>query len=116
MRPNRLFVLASLPIFTVAFVVVPAATSPAEQKAAEAAHGMVVSANVLASQVGVDMLKKGGNAVDAAAATGFALAVTYPGAGNIGGGGFFIIRLADGTAAALDFREKAPQRASRDMY
>ena len=116
MRPNRLFVLASLPILTVAFVVVPAATSPAEQKAAEAAHGMVVSANVLASQTGVDILKKGGNAVDAAVATGFALAVTYPGAGNIGGGGFFVIRLADGATAALDFREKAPQRASRDMY
>ncbi len=79
-------------------------------------NGMVVSANPIASQVGVDMLKKGGNAVDAAVAVQFALAVVYPNAGNIGGGGFMVFRSAKGESAALDFREKAPAGASRDMY
>ncbi|MFK7775039.1 MAG: gamma-glutamyltransferase, partial [Saprospiraceae bacterium] len=69
---------------------------------------MVVSAHPLASQVGMDILKKGGNAIDAAIAVQFALGVTYPVAGNIGGGGFMVIRMNDGTTAALDYREKAP--------
>ena len=77
---------------------------------------MVVSAHPLASQIGVDVLKKGGNAIDAAIAVQFALAVTYPAAGNIGGGGFMVIRLNDGKTASLDFREMAPSRAHRDMY
>ncbi|MDF9797270.1 gamma-glutamyltranspeptidase/glutathione hydrolase [Catalinimonas alkaloidigena] len=77
---------------------------------------MVVSAHPLASQVGADIMKKGGNAVDAAIATQFALAVVYPAAGNIGGGGFMVIRNTDGTTDALDFREKAPLRGGRDMY
>ena len=77
---------------------------------------MVVSAHPLASQVGMDILKKGGNAVDAAIAVQFALAVTYPVAGNIGGGGFMVIRMNDGEVATLDFREKAPLAAHRDMY
>lgn len=77
---------------------------------------MVVSAHPLASQVGLDIMKKGGNAVDAAIATQFALAVVFPAAGNIGGGGFMVVRLADGTAAALDFREKAPGLATTNMY
>lgn len=81
-----------------------------------AKHGMVVSANHLASQVGVDILRQGGNAVDAAVATGFALAVVHPSAGNIGGGGFMIVRLADGTTTAFDFREKAPLAAHERMY
>jgi gamma-glutamyltranspeptidase/glutathione hydrolase len=81
-----------------------------------AAHGMVVTTDELASQVGVDVLKAGGNAVDAAVAVQFALAVVNPEAGNIGGGGFMVVRMADSTAAALDFREKAPLAASRDMY
>lgn len=79
-------------------------------------NGMVVSAHPLASQVGIDVLKKGGNAVDAAIAVQFALAVTHPSAGNIGGGGFMVIRLNDGKTASLDFREMAPARAHRDMY
>ncbi len=79
-------------------------------------NGMVVSAHPSASQVGLDILKKGGNAVDAAVAVQFALAVVYPGAGNLGGGGFMVYRSAGGELAALDFREKAPGRASRDMY
>ncbi len=78
--------------------------------------GMVVSAKREASEAGIRMLKMGGNAVDAAVATGFALAVVYPVAGNIGGGGFMVIRLADGTRTTIDYREKAPLKAHRDMY
>lgn len=77
---------------------------------------MVVSNDLIASQVGVDILKKGGNAVDAAVAVGLALAVTYPAAGNLGGGGFMLIRKADGTSTFIDFREMAPASANRDMY
>jgi gamma-glutamyltranspeptidase / glutathione hydrolase len=77
---------------------------------------MVVTAHPLASQVGVDILKKGGNAVDAAIATQFALAVVFPAAGNIGGGGFMVVRLNDGSTATLDFREKAPGKATTNMY
>ena len=81
-----------------------------------AREGMVVSASELASQVGIDVLKSGGNAVDATVATHFALAVVYPQAGNIGGGGFMVARMADNTLAALDFREKAPLAATRDLW
>ena len=82
-----------------------------------AENGMVVSVDAYASQVGIDVLKKGGNAVDAAVAVGFALAVTFPAAGNIGGGGFMLIRFPKTQeAVALDFREKAPGKASPDMY
>ena len=79
-------------------------------------NGMVVSADEYASQVGCDILQKGGNAIDAAVATGFALAVTYPQAGNIGGGGFMVIRLSNGETFSIDYREKAPAKAFRDMY
>jgi gamma-glutamyltranspeptidase/glutathione hydrolase len=81
-----------------------------------AEHGMVVSTDGYSSEVGVGILRAGGNAVDAAVATALALAVVNPEAGNIGGGGFLLLRLADGRAAALDFRERAPRAASRDMY
>ena len=81
-----------------------------------ARKGMVVAQEPLAADVGVSVLKSGGNAVDAAVAVGFALAVTHPFAGNIGGGGFMLIRLADGRAAFIDFREKAPHQATHDMY
>jgi gamma-glutamyltranspeptidase/glutathione hydrolase len=77
---------------------------------------MVVSGSPIASEVGRDVLQRGGNAVDAAVAIGFALAVVHPEAGNIGGGGFMIIRPGDGRVYALDYRETAPARASRDMY
>ncbi len=77
---------------------------------------MVTSASPIASAVGRDVLREGGNAVDAAVAVGFALAVVDPEAGNIGGGGFMLIRLKDGAVSALDYRETAPARASRDMY
>ncbi|MBR9976061.1 MAG: gamma-glutamyltransferase, partial [Bacteroidetes bacterium] len=82
----------------------------------ESTGGMVVSASPEASAVGAAVLRAGGNAVDAAVATGFALAVTYPSAGNIGGGCYILIRLADGREAAIDARETAPAAASRDMY
>lgn len=77
---------------------------------------MVVSAHPLASRIGVDILRKGGNAIDAVIATQFALAVVFPEAGNIGGGGFLLYREADGTAHALDYREKAPAQSTKDMY
>ncbi len=82
----------------------------------EGRNGMVVSGSPLASAVGRDILKAGGNAVDAAVAVGFALAVTHPEAGNIGGGGFMVMRLAGGRIYTIDYRETAPARATRDMY
>lgn len=81
-----------------------------------APNGMVVSAQHLATKVGVDVLKRGGNAVDAAVAVGYALAVVYPAAGNLGGGGFMTIQLADGRRTFLDFRETAPKAATANMY
>ena len=91
-------------------VTIPA-TAPAV-----ADDGMVVTAHVLASRVGDEILRKGGNAVDAAVATGFALAVVYPTAGNVGGGGFMVIRFPDGRTTAFDFREKAPLAAHPEMW
>ncbi|HEX3928282.1 MAG TPA: gamma-glutamyltransferase [Gemmatimonadales bacterium] len=85
-------------------------------RTAEGAHGMVASGSPIASDVGRDILKAGGNAVDAAVAVGFALTVVHPEAGNIGGGGFMILRQANGKAYALDYRETAPAAASRNMY
>ena len=79
-------------------------------------NGMVVTAQHLATTVGVEVLKSGGNAIDAAVAVGYALAVVYPAAGNLGGGGFMLLRLADGRKTFIDFREKAPLAATRDMY
>lgn len=96
--------LAPLPAF---------AASPAP---VEAEHGMVVTAQHLATDVGVDVLKSGGNAVDAAVAVGYALAVVHPTAGNLGGGGFMTIRMKDGTTTFLDFRERAPLAATKTMY
>lgn len=81
-----------------------------------AENGMVVAAQHLATKVGVDVLKRGGNAVDAAVAVGYALAVVYPAAGNLGGGGFMTLQLADGRKTFLDFREKAPLAATPNMY
>src|SRR5499427_9053891 len=81
-----------------------------------ARHGMVVAMESIATDVGVSVLQKGGNAVDAAVAVGFALAVTHPFAGNLGGGGYMLIRLADGRTTFVDFRERAPEKASHDMY
>lgn len=91
--------------------------APAQDRPAVASRqGLVVSANTIASDLGAEVLAQGGNAVDAAVATAFALAVTYPWAGNIGGGGFMIIQPAQGNATAIDYRERAPGKATRTMY
>ena len=94
----------------------PAKKQPDPQKGVLAPHAMVVSAKEEASQIGLAILKKGGNAFDAMIATELALAVAYPNAGNIGGGGFMVYRLGSGERGALDYREKAPAKAHRDMY
>jgi len=106
--PRKLLILGLLANFTL--------LSQASTQPVHARHAMVVTVHALASQVGVEILQAGGNAVDAAVATGFALAVVHPPAGNIGGGGFMLIRMADGKTHFLDYREKAPEAASRDMY
>ncbi len=113
--------------FTVAFITsltITAVSQPqkavglsySSQKKVNGRKGAVVSAHPLASMVGLSILKKGGNAIDAAIATQLALAVVYPGAGNIGGGGFMVAHLKNGENISLDYREKAPSKASRDMY
>lgn len=100
-----------------ALVVLQSATAQAASPAPVAGRdGMVVTAHHLASEVGADVLRRGGNAVDAAVAVGYALAVVYPQAGNIGGGGFMTLRLADGRTTFLDFREKAPLAATATMF
>jgi gamma-glutamyltranspeptidase / glutathione hydrolase len=103
----------------------PPAAQPATAEAAAVAsagriaraqHGMVVSTDMMATRIGMEVLRAGGNAVDAAVATGFALAVVHPAAGNIGGGGFMVIRFPDGRATTIDFREKAPLAAHPEMF
>jgi len=92
------------------------ATLAATPQAVTGSHGIVASRSLLASEVGIEIMKQGGNAIDAAVAVGFALSVTYPSAGNLGGGGFMVIHLANGEEYALDFREVAPKLAHPDMY
>src|SRR4029077_17726515 len=92
------------------------AANAASERPVAAEKGMVVTAQHFATEVGVDILKRGGNAIDAAVAVGYALAVVYPAAGNLGGGGFMTVQFADGRKTFLDFREKAPLAATRDMY
>jgi gamma-glutamyltranspeptidase / glutathione hydrolase len=99
-----------------AVVVGGAAGAGAATQPVHAQHAIVVSVHELASQAGVEIMQAGGNAVDAAVATGFALAVVHPPAGNLGGGGFMLIRMADGKAHFVDYREKAPAAARADMY
>ena len=94
----------------------PSVASAASREPVRARHGIVASTNEVASKVGVDILKRGGNAVDAAIAVAFALAVTHPAAGNLGGGGFMMIRLRDGRTTAIDYREMAPAGATRNIY
>ena len=108
--PVRLALIASILFFSS----IESQSASVAPVAAE--HGMVVTAQHLATKVGVDVLRKGGNAVDAAVAVGYALAVVYPAAGNLGGGGFMTLQLADGRKIFLDFREKAPLAASANMY
>jgi gamma-glutamyltranspeptidase / glutathione hydrolase len=105
---------------TVCFALFLALFTPVNQAASRppvrGKHGMVVSVSEIASQVGADILKRGGNAVDAAVAVGLALAVVWPSAGNLGGGGFMVIRTAGGRATAIDYREMAPAAAHRNVY
>src|SRR5712692_906567 len=91
-------------------------THAASREPVRARHGIVASTNEVASKVGVDIMKRGGNAVDAAIAVAFALAVTHPAAGNLGGGGFMMIRLRNGRTTAIDYREMAPAAATRNIY
>jgi gamma-glutamyltranspeptidase / glutathione hydrolase len=103
----------------ISLLVIPllaSAAGAAPMHPVHAAHAMVASVHELASQAGVEMMQAGGNAVDAAVATGFALAVVHPQAGNLGGGGFMLIRIADGAAHFIDYREKAPAAATAHMY
>ena len=109
---RRAFALTTLTLFT--FHAGGAFAASVAPVAAE--NGMVVTAQHIATRIGVDVLKDGGNAVDAAVAVGYALAVVYPAAGNLGGGGFMTIQLADGRKTFLDFREKAPLAATANMY
>lgn len=94
----------------------PSFAALAAREPVRAKHGIVASTNQLASQVGVDVMKRGGNAIDAAVAVALALAVTYPAAGNLGGGGFMMIRLSNGKTTAIDYREMAPAAAHRNVY
>ncbi|MDI1320942.1 MAG: gamma-glutamyltransferase [bacterium] len=103
-------------LLMVALVFAASPAVHAQRAATEAEHGVVVSCNNYASDAGLEILRKGGNAVDAAVATGLALTVTFPFAGNIGGGGFMLIHLADGRDLVIDYRETAPAAASKDMY
>jgi gamma-glutamyltranspeptidase/glutathione hydrolase len=118
---RKTFIIAALFFAGLAALNSPVANAqssakPWPQQAVRGAHGMVATDEPLGSQVGVDIMKRGGNAIDAAVATAFALAVVEPAAGNIGGGGFMLIRLADGKTTFYDYREVAPGKATRDMY
>jgi gamma-glutamyltranspeptidase / glutathione hydrolase len=115
----------SLSIILISLLIIGSPTTPfgprsvveaASRAPVRGAHGMVSSVSEIASQVGIDILKKGGNAIDAAVAVGLALAVVWPSAGNIGGGGFMVIRLADGKTTTIDYREMGPEAAHRNVY
>jgi gamma-glutamyltranspeptidase/glutathione hydrolase len=116
MNSRKLSRFSAALLFASACSSAPTPTTGSPSPSGASARGMVVSASAIASQAGRDVLAAGGNAVDAAIATGFALAVTYPVAGNIGGGGFMVIRMPDGRATTIDFREMAPRAATPEMF
>lgn len=107
---------ARLTLFLLIALFAQEATHAASTAPVAAEHGMVVTTQHLATRVGVDILKRGGTAIDASIAVGYALAVTFPAAGNLGGGGFMTIQLADGRKTFIDFRETAPLAATADMF
>ncbi|MEP5764648.1 MAG: gamma-glutamyltransferase [Halieaceae bacterium] len=117
MKPIHVLLLALIVVFSPAQGQEPILNFQNRFLPAIASNGMVAGPEKLATEIGIDILRKGGNAVDAAVATGFALAVTYPRAGNIGGGGFMLIHLAEGNKqTVIDYRETAPARAQRDLF
>src|SRR5688572_22531489 len=111
MRQLRLLLTFVLSVLFAAQTAFAASAAPVAAK-----NGMVVTAQAYATRVGVDVLRNGGNAIDAAVAVGYALAVVYPAAGNLGGGGFITMQLADGRKTFIDFRETAPLAAKPDMF
>lgn len=117
-RSTRARAAAVVVSLTVLALLLPGGARPdaASRDPLRARHGMVGSTEIHASQAGLDVMKKGGNAIDAAVAVGFALAVVHPQAGNIGGGGLMVIRFADGKSTTIDYREMAPGKATRDMF
>jgi gamma-glutamyltranspeptidase/glutathione hydrolase len=121
MRVNKwhhgsLALLLSFALFNLSVTGIQPKVYAAAREPVRAKHGIVASTNEVASRVGVDVMKRGGNAVDAAIAVAFALAVTHPAAGNLSGGGFMMIRLKNGRTTAIDYREMAPAAATRDIY
>src|SRR5687768_15885283 len=112
----RAFIAIALLVSSSVAPVAPSVAVSAARQPVRARHGIVASTNLVASQVGVDVMKRGGNAIDDAIAVGFALAVTHPAAGNLGGGGFMMIRLKNGKTTAIDYREMAPAAATRNIY
>lgn len=111
MRKLAVLPLVAAVVFLVALPIIAASPEPVRAR-----NAMVASTSEIASRAGAEVMRKGGNAVDAAVAVGLALAVTWPSAGNLGGGGFMLIRKADGTTEAIDYRERGPLAATRDMY
>ena len=115
-RQTLRYLLTFTLICTLFSVSLPFVSLAASRDPVRAKRGIVASTNEVASRIGVDVMKRGGNAVDAAIAVGFALAVTHPAAGNLGGGGFMMIRLKNGKTTAIDYREMAPAAAHRNVY
>ena len=113
---KKLVILLIVMSFQLSFIPLDTNIFAARRELARGRHAMVASQHPLASQIGVDVLKRGGNAVDAAIAVALALAVVYPEAGNLGGGGFMLMRFKDGRTTAIDYREMAPARATRNIF
>src|SRR5450631_4612208 len=119
MRTQHSYLIRSLKRFLILCslcALLASTVAAAPLRPTHAPHAIVTSVHELASRTGVEMLRAGGNAVDAAVATGFALAVVHPLAGNLGGGGFLLLRTHDGHATFIDYREKAPLAATETMY